>query len=208
MRVPGRADELIAAAAAVGVDLATVDEDHLRIACDETTTLEHLVRVLGAFGIDDPSGALAEAAADLDGECSPSLPATVLRDDEFLTHPVFHRHRTETSMLRFLRRLADADYALDRGMIPLGSCTMKLNATTEMEPVSWPEFADVHPFAPVARQQGTCACSPTSSAGSPRSPATTPCHCSPTPAHRASSQGCSRSPRTTTRAATPTVTSA
>ena len=155
VRVPGRADELIAAAAAVGVDLGTVDEDHLRIACDETTTLEHLVRVLGAFGIDDPSGALAEAAADLDGERSPALPATVLRDDEFLTHPVFHRHRTETSMLRFLRRLADVDYALDRGMIPLGSCTMKLNATTEMEAVSWPEFADVHPFAPVARQQGT-----------------------------------------------------
>ena len=67
---------------------------------------------------------------------------------DYLTHPVFHTHRSETAMLRYLRRLSDSDYALDRGMIPLGSCTMKLNATTEMEPVSWPEFADMHPFAP------------------------------------------------------------
>src|SRR5262249_50738711 len=72
----------------------------------------------------------------------------------YLTHPVFVRHRTETSMLRFLRRLADADYALDRGMIPLGSCTMKLNATTEMEPVTWPEFAGLHPFAPPEHAAG------------------------------------------------------
>jgi glycine dehydrogenase len=79
----------------------------------------------------------------------------MLRDDVVLSHPVVHQHRTETSMLRFLRRLADADYALDRGMIPLGSCTMKLNATTEMEPVSWAEFAELHPFSPVERQAGT-----------------------------------------------------
>jgi len=155
VRVNGRAEELIAAAAAEGIDLGTVDADHVRIACDETTTSEHLTRVLNAFGSDDPVGALARASADVVGELSSALPAAVLRDDPYLQHPVFHRHHTETAMLRLLRRLADADYALDRGMIPLGSCTMKLNATTEMEAVSWPEFADVHPFAPVDRQAGT-----------------------------------------------------
>jgi glycine dehydrogenase len=169
VRTPGRADELITAAAAAGVDLGTVDADHLRIACDETTTHEHLVRVLTAFGVSDPAGALAEAAAGLVGELSPALPAAVPRQGAFLTHPVFHRHRTETSMLRFLRRLADADYALDRGMIPLGSCTMKLNATTEMEAVSWPEFADVHPLRSGCHaSRARCASSLTSSAGSPR----------------------------------------
>jgi len=155
--VPGRADALIAAAAAVDIDLGTVDADHLRIACDETTTTDHLVRVLGALGVDDPASALARAEEGMPGAHSPALDASLLRADAYLTHPVFHRHRTETSMLRFLRRLSDADYALDRGMIPLGSCTMKLNATTEMEPVSWPEFADVHPFAPASRQAGTLA---------------------------------------------------
>ena len=157
LAVPGRADAVLAAAADAGVDLGTVDADHVRVACDETTTDAHLAAVLTAFGVADPVAALARADAEVTGELAASLPATVVRDDAYLTHPVFHQHRTETSMLRFLRRLADADYALDRGMIPLGSCTMKLNATTEMEPVSWPEFADVHPFAPAARQQGTMA---------------------------------------------------
>ena len=82
------------------------------------------------------------------------LPASLLRESDYLTHPVFHAHRSETAMLRYLRRLADRDYALDRGMIPLGSCTMKLNATTEMEPITWPEFADLHPFAPVEQTEG------------------------------------------------------
>ena len=77
-----------------------------------------------------------------------SIPASLLRTDEILTHPVFHEHRSETQMLRYLRRLSDRDYALDRGMIPLGSCTMKLNATAEMEPISYPGFADLHPFVP------------------------------------------------------------
>jgi len=157
VRVPGRADTVVAAAAALGIDLGTVDADHVRIACDETTTEEHLRTVLAAFGVDDPDGALSRASATVAGDLAPALGATVRRGDTYLTHPVFHRHRTETAMLRFLRRLADADYALDRGMIPLGSCTMKLNATTEMEPVSWPEFADVHPFSPAERQAGTLA---------------------------------------------------
>ena len=81
-------------------------------------------------------------------------PSRLLRTDDYLTHPVFHQHRSETAMLRYLRKLADRDYALDRGMIPLGSCTMKLNATTEMEPVTWPEFGALHPFAPAEQAQG------------------------------------------------------
>jgi glycine dehydrogenase len=157
VHAPGRAEEVVRAAADVGIDLGTVDDDHVRIACDETTTTDHLIRVLAAFGVADGPGALARAAGALSGELDPALPAGVVRSDEYLTHPVFHQHRSETAMLRFLRRLSDADYALDRGMIPLGSCTMKLNATTEMESVSWPEFADVHPFSPASRQEGTLA---------------------------------------------------
>jgi glycine dehydrogenase len=152
VRVPGRAAAIIARAAADGVDLGVFDADHVRIACDETTGAEDVAIVLRAFGV------IGDVRADVaPGQDGPALDPASLRDDEILTHPVFHRHRTETSMLRLLRRLADADYALDRGMIPLGSCTMKLNATTEMEPVSWPEFAQVHPFAPADRQEGTLA---------------------------------------------------
>src|SRR4029078_8292792 len=83
-----------------------------------------------------------------------ALPDALVRESEYLTHPVFHSHRSETSMLRYLRRLSDLDYALDRGMIPLGSCTMKLNATTEMESVTWPEFGALTPFAPVEHAAG------------------------------------------------------
>ena len=100
-----------------------------------------------AFGVEGDVEALDAAAAD-------TLPDALLRVDDYLTHPVFHQHRSETAMLRYLRRLADRDYALDRGMIPLGSCTMKLNATTEMEPVTWPEFGQLHPFAPAEQAQG------------------------------------------------------
>ena len=85
---------------------------------------------------------------------SPGLPAGLRRTSPFLTHPVFNRHRSETEMLRYLRRLADLDVALDRAMIPLGSCTMKLNATTEMVPVTWPEFGQLHPFAPLDQAAG------------------------------------------------------
>jgi glycine dehydrogenase len=157
LRVPGRAAAVLAAAADDGIDLGTVDDDHVRIACDETTSRDHLVRVLRAFGVQDAESALAHAELMLpESEALDDLARQgLLRDDEVLTHPVFHQHRTETTMLRHLRRLADADYALDRGMIPLGSCTMKLNATTEMESVSWPAFADLHPFSPAWRQAGT-----------------------------------------------------
>ncbi|MFX0592489.1 aminomethyl-transferring glycine dehydrogenase [Melissospora conviva] len=141
--VPQRAAAVVAAAAERGVNLRLVDADRVGIACDETTTEEHLRAVWAAFGVDAPTG-----------EPQSPAPAGPARSTAYLTHPVFHAHRSETAMLRYLRRLADFDYALDRGMIPLGSCTMKLNATAEMEPISWPGFADLHPFAPAAQTTG------------------------------------------------------
>ncbi len=155
-RVPGRADDVTAAAAASGIDLGRVDGDHVRIACDETTDPDHLEAVVQAFAAAAGGGAsrtTADVEVVVDGP-PPALPTSMVRSSEFLTHPVFHSHRSETAMLRYLRRLADSDYALDRGMIPLGSCTMKLNATTEMEPIGWDQFAGIHPFAPVDRVAG------------------------------------------------------
>jgi glycine dehydrogenase len=142
--VPGRAHEVVAAALAAGVNLRYVDADHVALTVDETTSDAHVAAALHGFGLNP-----VEATAE------PALPAGLLRTSEFLTHPVFTTHRSETAMLRYLARLSDADYALDRGMIPLGSCTMKLNATTELEPVSWPEFADLHPYAPADQLAGT-----------------------------------------------------
>ncbi|MFE3450077.1 aminomethyl-transferring glycine dehydrogenase [Nonomuraea sp. NPDC059194] len=144
-RVPGRAAQVVAAAAERGINLWTVDADHVSIACDEKTTLAHLEQVAAAFGV---SVSLTDLAAE------DALPEGLAREGEYLTHPVFHSHHSETSMLRYLRRLQDKDIALDRSMIPLGSCTMKLNATTEMEPITWPEFAGIHPYAPVEQAGG------------------------------------------------------
>ncbi|MFJ3220837.1 aminomethyl-transferring glycine dehydrogenase [Kitasatospora sp. NPDC086801] len=142
--VPGRAAEIASAARANGVNVHEDGADRISVSTDETTTREHLAAVWAAFGV--PAVEVAEAAD--------ALPGALLRQDEYLTHPVFHSHRSETAMLRYLRRLSDRDYALDRGMIPLGSCTMKLNATTEMEAVTWPEFGQLHPFAPIEQAQG------------------------------------------------------
>ncbi|MFC9797417.1 aminomethyl-transferring glycine dehydrogenase [Streptomyces sp. NPDC057695] len=146
-RVPGQADTVVAAAREAGVNLHRVDADHVSMSCDETTGRAQLTAVWGAFGVTADIEALDAATED-------TLPSGLLRSDAYMTHPVFHAHRSETSMLRYLRKLADRDYALDRGMIPLGSCTMKLNATTEMESVTWPEFGQMHPFAPVDQAQG------------------------------------------------------
>jgi glycine dehydrogenase len=142
--VPGRADEVVAAAAGRGVNLRRVDADRVGIACDETTTVGHLRSVAEAFGVDLVS----------EQDVSTAIPDRLRRTSDYLTHPVFSSHHSETAMLRYLRRLADADYALDRGMIPLGSCTMKLNATAEMEPISWPELAQLHPYAPAEQTAG------------------------------------------------------
>ncbi|MEV4393290.1 aminomethyl-transferring glycine dehydrogenase [Nonomuraea sp. NPDC049607] len=146
VRVPGRAAEVVAAAAERGVNLWQAGDDHVSVACDEKTGAAELVKVWAAFGVER-----ADADVDLAAD---ALPADLVRESDFLTHPVFHSHRSETAMLRYLRRLQDKDIALDRSMIPLGSCTMKLNATTEMEPITWPEFAGVHPYAPEAQTEG------------------------------------------------------
>ncbi len=138
-RVPGRATEVIAAAKARGINLWRVDDDHVSVACDEVTTDEHVAAVLEAFGV--------QAA-------QPACTGVATRTSEFLTHPAFTQYRTETAMMRYLRTLADKDIALDRSMIPLGSCTMKLNAAAEMEPITWPEFARQHPFAPASDTPG------------------------------------------------------
>ncbi|MFB7998247.1 aminomethyl-transferring glycine dehydrogenase [Streptomyces sp. NPDC056002] len=147
VKAAGRAADVVSAAREGGVNLHLVDADHVSISCDETTTRTQLGAVWTAFGVEADVDALDAAVVD-------TLPAGLLRGDDYLTHPVFHAHRSETAMLRYLRKLADRDYALDRGMIPLGSCTMKLNATTEMEPVTWPEFGQLHPFAPADQAQG------------------------------------------------------
>jgi glycine dehydrogenase len=147
-RVPGRADAIVAAAHDAGVTLRRVDADSVAVATGEPTTRAHLDVVVAAFG-----GAGQDWDA-LDAGTPDALPAGLARTSPYLLHPVFSAHRSETAMLRYLRRLADKDLALDRTMIPLGSCTMKLNATTEMEPVTWPEFAGLHPFAPAGDAAG------------------------------------------------------
>ena len=143
--VPGRADEVLTQAAQRGVNLWRVDADTLSLSVDETTDLRDLDAVWAAFGV---AGRTEVPLTE------PDWPSNLLRTSAYLTHPVFHSHHSETSMLRYLRRLSDRDFALDRGMIPLGSCTMKLNATTEMVSVTWPEFADLHPFAPSHQTEG------------------------------------------------------
>jgi len=137
--VPGRAREVVAAAKTKGINLWQVDDDHVSVACDEATTDDHVAAVIDAFGV------------------APTKPGRVdiaTRTSKFLTHPAFTQYRTETAMMRYLRMLADKDIALDRSMIPLGSCTMKLNAAAEMEPITWPEFARQHPFAPASDTVG------------------------------------------------------
>jgi len=150
LRVPGKAEELVAQAAAQGINLRLVDADHLGVALDETTRREHLEtlwRLLGSEG----------AALDVEslaGEVDSGVPQALRRTSGFLTHPVFARHHSETEMMRYLRRLQNKDVALDRSMIPLGSCTMKLNASTEMMPITWPQFGALHPFAPLDQVPG------------------------------------------------------
>jgi glycine dehydrogenase len=144
--VPGLADDVVAAARELGVNLWRADADTVLLSTDETTTTDHLAAVAEAFGVAAPAAPGPLSA--------PEWAQVHLRTSDYLQHPVFHRHRSETSMLRYLRSLADKDFALDRGMIPLGSCTMKLNATTEMEAITWPEFASLHPFCPPEQSAG------------------------------------------------------
>ncbi|MCM6761034.1 aminomethyl-transferring glycine dehydrogenase [Rathayibacter sp. ZW T2_19] len=148
--VPHGAEAAVARAREAGFDVRLVDADTVAVSLDETVTTAEVVALAVAIGdLDSAHGFLAAS--------SRSIPVALERATPFLVHPVFNTHRSETSMMRYLKRLADADYALDRGMIPLGSCTMKLNAAAEMEAVSWPEFANLHPFAPEADVQGSLA---------------------------------------------------
>ncbi|MEP0156251.1 aminomethyl-transferring glycine dehydrogenase [Pseudophaeobacter sp.] len=128
-----------------GINLRRVGETRVGITLDETTRRDTTEAVWRAFGI-----------TRADDELAPEyrVPADMHRESDYLTHPIFHMNRAETEMMRYMRRLADRDLALDRAMIPLGSCTMKLNAAAEMMPLSWPEFAHIHPFAPAAQQAG------------------------------------------------------
>ena len=140
------ADRLIEDAYRAGYLFHKVDDTHVQLSVDETTSEDDLRAVARILG--------AEKEYVSRSEIEGWIPRELLRTSEYLTHPVFNTHRSETSMMRYLKYLADKDYALDRGMIPLGSCTMKLNAATEMEAVSWQEFAGIHPFAPETDVEG------------------------------------------------------
>nr|WP_146841816.1 aminomethyl-transferring glycine dehydrogenase [Cellulomonas composti] len=170
--VPGRAHDVVERAVGYGLNLLAVDDDHVQVSLDETTSPEDVANVMFAFisagvtalPVDDetaeyvsPRGRIQAKGGHFtysQGAGDAPLPEWALRTDPYLTHPVFQVHRSETAMLRYLRRLSDLDLALDRTMIPLGSCTMKLNATAEMEPISWPQFADIHPYAPADQTAG------------------------------------------------------
>ena len=143
VEAPGRADELVAKALEAGVNIRRFDENRVGISVGESHGEELLKSLVEALG-----GTLGEADAQYD------LPAELLRTDDYMQHPIFHKYRSETEMMRYLRHLADKDLALDRTMIPLGSCTMKLNAAAEMEPISWPEFANIHPLVPEDQAEG------------------------------------------------------
>ena len=144
VEAPGAADELVAKALDAGVNIRRFDANRVGISVGEShgdAVLGRLVKALGG---------------ELPAEADPAfgIPDALLRTDDYMQHPIFHKYRSETEMMRYLRRLSDKDLALDRTMIPLGSCTMKLNAAAEMEPISWPEFAGVHPLAPADQAQG------------------------------------------------------
>ena len=153
-RVPGQAAAIAERARDLGVNLHVVDDDTLGLSVDETTELTAIRAVTQAFGGPADASHPVASAGRPDGGSLPAVSDDLIRTSEYLSHPVFNTHRSETSMMRYLKHLADKDYALDRGMIPLGSCTMKLNAATEMEAVTWSEFARIHPFAPASDVAG------------------------------------------------------
>ncbi|EYR63730.1 glycine dehydrogenase [Actinotalea ferrariae CF5-4] len=173
VKTQGRADEAVAAALSAGYTIRRVDEDHVSLTTDETTSETDVAAVTAALlgaqargdgaqpvvglagGRDEGAAAGGQAPSPRAGaDASTAIPDQLKRTTPFLDHPTFHRYRSETALMRYLRRLADKDLALDRTMIPLGSCTMKLNAAVEMEAISWPEFANLHPYAPADHAQG------------------------------------------------------
>jgi glycine dehydrogenase len=155
--VGARQSEILRNAASNAVNLRKIGaggQARIGISCDETTTPAVIEAVWRAFGSQAKSQPANLSFDQLATQTANAIPTQLLRRSDFLTHPVFHSYRSETEMLRYMRRLSDRDLALDRSMIPLGSCTMKLNATTEMVPITWPEFANIHPFVPAEQAQG------------------------------------------------------
>ncbi|MGQ2921715.1 MAG: aminomethyl-transferring glycine dehydrogenase [Hydrogenophaga sp.] len=144
-------DAILARAVAAGINLRKAWDEYVIVTLDETTTRDDIRTLWSVFA---PAGQALPAFDAFEKGVEPLIPAELRRTSEYLTHPVFHSHHSETGMLRYIRALSDKDLALDRSMIPLGSCTMKLNATSEMIPITWPEFANVHPFAPADQLQG------------------------------------------------------
>ena len=145
VNVGDKQDALMAAALKEGINLRRIGSDRIGISCDEITRPKTVEAVWRAFGGDMNFASL---------DAKPAITDAMARTSDFMTHPVFHMNRAESEMTRYIRRLSDKDLALDRAMIPLGSCTMKLNATAEMLAISWPEFAEMHPFAPADQAEG------------------------------------------------------
>ncbi len=148
IRTAAATEDVLKAAVEAGYNLRKVSETQVGVAFDETTTEADVAELVKLFA---PSKSLVPT---VDADDSTTLAANQLRSDRYMSQPVFHQYRSETEMMRYLRRLSEMDIALDRAMIPLGSCTMKLNAATEMTPVTWPEFSSIHPFAPADQWQG------------------------------------------------------
>lgn len=150
-RMPGKAQALVTQLADVGIDVRAVDPDRFAVTVDELTTGQDVEDILDVTrGLCGPDTGIEPPSTGHDF----ALPASMVRTSGFMQQEWFHRYRSETEFVRWLRRLADADFGLDRGMIPLGSCTMKLNPAAAMEPITWPEFADIHPFGPSAAMAG------------------------------------------------------
>jgi glycine dehydrogenase len=150
LHTQGATDAIALRAVKAGVNLRKAWDEYLIISLDETTTRADVELLWSLFADGKPAPSFAQFERGIE----PLIPQSLRRTSPFLTHPVFNTHHSETSMLRYIRRLSDKDLALDRSMIPLGSCTMKLNATSEMIPITWPEFANIHPFAPRDQMQG------------------------------------------------------
>jgi glycine dehydrogenase len=184
--LPGKAAARCWAAREAGINLRPVDADRRRYLARRDHGARDVEAALASLAASARGARLGRSsAAEL-----PGIPSRCRAAAPILTHPVFHRYHSETEMLRYLRRLQAKDIALDRSMIPLGSCTMKLNATTEMMPVTWPGFAHIHPFAPLDQAQGYRSCSPNWRHALRGSPASTRSRCSPTRAARASTPAC------------------
>jgi glycine dehydrogenase len=157
IEVGARQCEILNNAAENGINLCKIGagaQARLGVSCDETTTPAVVEAVWRAFGSRTKIPVALPSFEQFNAQTDGAIPPQLIRRSDFLTHPVFHLYRSETEMLRYMRRLSDRDLALDRSMIPLGSCTMKLNATAEMIPITWPEFADIHPFAPAEQTEG------------------------------------------------------